>query len=119
MKAISAFILLLLTASPAMASGGGEIAYLLNFVGKSDCTFIRNGKEYNADKAAEHLAYKYSRVKSRIPDADVFINRIASASSITKTPYEVQCGNERKQTREWLNEALEAFRKSHQQPLTE
>lgn len=99
-----------------IASANSEIDYLLSFVGKSDCTFIRSGKEYSAAKAAEHLEYKYSRVKSRIPDADTFIDRIASASSITNKPYQVQCRGKSIQARKWLNEALDVFRKTRQQP---
>ena len=36
-----------------------EIDHLLDFVAASSCTFVRNGTEYPADKAREHLASKY------------------------------------------------------------
>ncbi|WP_136799742.1 MULTISPECIES: DUF5329 family protein [Desulfosediminicola] len=87
-----------------------EIDYLLNYISESGCTFIRNGKEYPSTKAAEHLQYKYGKVKNRIPDADTFIAKIASASSITRKQYEVQCGDERLPSGKWLKDALESFR---------
>lgn len=102
-----------------MASTTGEIEYLLRFVAESGCTFIRNGREYSAEKAAEHLEHKYSRVKSRIPDADTFIQRIASASSISKKPYQVQCRENRVQAGKWLEDALESFRLENRRSSTD
>ena len=114
MKVFLLSLLFLATTTTNLAASGNrvneEIDYLLNYISESGCTFIRNGKEYTSAKAAEHLEYKYSRVKSRIPDANVFIDKIASASSITKQQYEVQCGDERLPSGKWLNDALQDFR---------
>jgi len=98
--------------SSVNAAENSEIKYLLFFISKSDCTFIRNGKEYTAVKASEHLEYKYNHVKSRIKTADQFIDKIASKSSISKKPYEVRCGDTQFKAEQWLAEALSTHRKS-------
>lgn len=112
MKNIFKFLLLsvLLSVGYADADEKKEIDFLLSFITASDCTFIRNGKEYKSQEASEHLEYKYNHVKSRIKTADDFINRIASKSSISKKPYEVQCGDKRLKSGPWLTEALRSHR---------
>jgi hypothetical protein len=96
----------------AMANEQDDIAYLLSFVAESDCIFIRNGKEHQASKASEHLAMKYDHVKKRIKTAEVFINKIASKSSISRKPYTVRCGEDTPPfpVQQWLTEALAAHR---------
>jgi len=101
-----------LLVSSVNAAENSEIGYLLSFISSSDCTFIRNGKEYTAVKASEHLEYKYNHVKSRIKTADQFIDKIASKSSISKKPYEVRCGDTQFKTEQWLVDALNTHRKS-------
>lgn len=102
---------LIFVTSTCHANDSEEISYLLNFIGESGCTFIRNGKEYPSLKAREHLTYKYNHVKSRIKTADLFIDKIASKSSISKKPYEVRCNSGRIMAGEWLQNALQIYRK--------
>lgn len=104
-------LLLLLVTRAGIAVSNDEIGYLLSFVADSNCTFIRNGKNYSGVKAAEHLEYKYSRFKTRITTAELFVEKIASKSSFSNKPYEVQCDTTIKSTHQWLFEALDAFRK--------
>lgn len=87
-----------------------EIKYLLEFVNSSGCTFIRNGKEYPSDKASEHLEFKYSKVKKRVKTTEVFIEKIASKSSMTGRKYRVSCSGNDLDAEEWLKAALKSYR---------
>jgi hypothetical protein len=71
-----------------------EVAQLLEFVARSGCEFNRNGSWYEAGKAREHLQEKYAYLNKRgqIPDAEAFIDRAASKSSISGRAYQVRCG---------------------------
>lgn len=102
--------LTIIFANTTISLANTEIDYLLSFVASSDCVFIRNGKEYQPQKAAEHLEYKYSHVRSRIKNAEMFIEKIASQSSFSKKLYEVQCGGVRLKTGHWLKKALASYR---------
>jgi len=42
---------------------------------------VRNGKEYTAGRAAEHLRMKYDKARNYISSAEDFIDKLASASS--------------------------------------
>lgn len=99
---------------PAMASADvatTEIEYLVNTIGASNCTFIRNGKRHSAEDAEEHLRMKYRRGKRYAPTAEKFIERLASASSWSKKPYFIECaGEEAVPTGEWLMAHLDEYR---------
>lgn len=97
-------------ASPAFAQSADEIAYLLSFISNSKCTFIRNGKEYKPQKAAEHLEMKYNHVKKRVNSAETFIEKIASKSSMSKKAYTVRCGEDEIFSKRWLTDALRQHR---------
>ena len=90
----------------AMADTGEDINYLLDYVAESGCTFIRNGIRHEPDVAAEHLRLKYEQDRAHINSAEDFIDRLASASSLSGQPYVVTCGGEAKTSRDWLQEAL-------------
>lgn len=95
----------------AAAAEDSEVTYLLSWVAESDCLFVRNGDEHPSAEAAEHLAMKYRRVRRWIDDADEFIDRIASGSSISGRPYLVRCPDTAEQpSRDWLTEALQQHR---------
>ena len=51
----------------------GQIAYLLDFIRASPCTFIRNGAVYRGPAAADHIAQKYNYYKDEIHSAEDFI----------------------------------------------
>jgi hypothetical protein len=87
-----------------------EIAYLLNFVATSGCTFIRNGDEHDAADAADHLRLKYKRGKSYAGSAEQFIDRLATESSWTGKPYTVTCDGGSQTSAEWLYGALAQYR---------
>ncbi len=88
-----------------------EIDYLLSSIGGSNCTFIRNGKRYNSQDAEAHLRMKYRHGKSHASSSESFISRLASASSVSKKPYYIQCdGKERVPSGDWLRQRLDEYR---------
>ncbi len=96
----------LVTADQATA----EVEYLLTALGQSDCTFIRNGKEYSAMEAESHLRMKYERGRKYADSADQFIDRLASKSSWSGKPYYIQCpGEDQQQTSAWLTQRLAQY----------
>jgi len=74
---------------------------------------VRNGEEHPAVEASEHLAMKYRRVRRWIDDADEFIERIASGSSISGRPYLVRCpGQPEQPSGTWLGQELTQHREA-------
>ncbi len=114
-------LLVVAIGSGAMASAeDAEVAYLLDWVAASNCTFIRNGDAHQAGEASEHLAMKYRRVRRWIDSADEFIDRIASGSSLSGRDYLVQCPDIAEQTsRAWLTQALVEYRDQTGDPDTQ
>jgi len=106
------FLALFFPGDFVIAAENYEIEYLLSFVGGSDCIFIRNGGEYQAKEAREHLEMKYNHVKRHIKTAEDFIDKIASKSSLSGRKYEVRCDGVKLQTSQWLREALSSYRVS-------
>jgi len=96
----------------ATAAEDKEIVFLLSSIADSDCIFIRNGDEHQAKAASEHLEMKYNHVKGRIKSAEDFIDKIASKSSFSGRPYEVQCNSVKLSTKQWLEETLATHRAS-------
>jgi hypothetical protein len=97
-------------ASPATQR---EVSQLLDFVGKSDCQFNRNGKWYDAAKARDHLQEKYDYLNRRgqIPSTEAFIERAASQSSMSGKAYQVRCGNgSSMSSASWLSTELKRLR---------
>jgi hypothetical protein len=100
--------------APANDFVQAEIAHLLEFVDSSDCTFIRNGREYNSHDAVEHIRRKYEYVRSRydVDSAEKFIALSATRSSISTKPYHIQCpGEERISSEQWLLRELSYYRR--------
>jgi hypothetical protein len=88
-----------------------EIDHLLTAVGESGCVFIRNGAHHNAEKAEEHLRMKYDRGRRYATSAEMFIDRLASKSSITRKLYMMECPDvEAEPAGEWFMRRLEEFR---------
>ena len=52
--------------------------------------FIRNGTEYDGAKAADHLRTKRNYAGKRITTAEQFIDKLATASSMTGKPYTIR-----------------------------
>lgn len=88
-----------------------EIDYLLTTMGSSDCTFIRNGKKYDAEDAEAHLRMKYKRGRRYASTTEKFIEKLASQSSMSKKPYFIACeGAERIESGAWLTQLLIEYR---------
>jgi hypothetical protein len=95
----------------AAARPAEEIAHLLDFVGMSPCSFIRNGVSHPAKEAKAHLERKYAGVRDRIKTAEDFIDHVASHSSTSGEPYLVRCRpGETRQSAEWFRSELRRLR---------
>jgi cytochrome c556 len=84
----------LLCSTPALALPPQEearVQALLSALEKrSDVTFIRNGERHNATEAVAHLKLKLSRTRNRLDNAEQFVDKVASSSSISGEPYYIQ-----------------------------
>jgi Family of unknown function (DUF5329) len=89
------------------------IAYLLAFVAKSDCAFIRNGQSYTDKQASNHMQEKGRYFKDQIVTPEDFIRLAATKSLQTGQPYMVRT-KDGKDLRcdEWLKEVLKEYRKT-------
>lgn len=111
-------IVLTLALSPSIADDhvdetvSAEIDYILDTVEASDCTFIRNGKEHEADSARSHLELKRRRGKKYFETAEEFIDRLASSSSWSGKPYHIRCGEEQVLAKDWFMNVLQDYRAS-------
>jgi len=89
------------------------IQYLLDFVVKSDCTFIRNDKEHTSQEAADHMRNKYEYFKEDIKTPEDFIRFAASKSMMSGKPYMVRTKEGKIiLCQKWLTEALSKYRKA-------
>ena len=97
-----------------------KIQYLLREVGKLEGAFIRNGKEHTPAQASSHLEMKLERAMNGwfAPDrekwtADMFIEKIASKSSLSGANYKVRLKDGRiVDAGNWLRKKLKQFKKS-------
>jgi len=87
-----------------------EIRYLIQYIGNSDCIFIRNGKDHDAVEAMKHLQKKYDYLKRQIRATEDFINTVASRSSMTGEPYRVRCSGREILSAEWFTRELIRYR---------
>lgn len=88
-----------------------SIKYLLDYVAKSDVTFIRNGQTHTPQEAVDHIKAKYDNFKSEIKTPEDFIRLSASKSLLTGEAYRVR-STDGKEMRldEWLTAALKEHR---------
>lgn len=101
------------TALPAVGADRDwqvEVAHLLDYIARSNCSFIRNEKIYDAVQARDHISIKYEHVKNRISSAEQFITYAASRSSMTGKKYKVTCGKTTMLSNQWLEEELRNYR---------
>jgi len=88
-----------------------EIEYLLSSIGSSNCTFIRNGNRHSSQDAEAHLRMKYRHGMRYSSSSENFIARLASASSVSKKPYYMECEGEKKiPSGDWLMRRLDEYR---------
>src|SRR5438128_1640762 len=67
-----------------------KVAALINYIRQlPNATFIRNGKDYPSQKAADHLQSKYKKHKKKVKTAQDFIDKLATHSS-SKEPYQIR-----------------------------
>lgn len=112
------FFFALLIALPVFAkdslSEAQKIEALLQAVKVSDVTFIRNGKDYPALEAYEHLQMKLKKAQGSwfAPKKDkwtasLFIEKVASRSSMSGDPYLIRSKDGRTvEAKVWLQEKL-------------
>lgn len=117
MKTLSASgfgLLLLLGHATANANSQAqrETAALLDFVERSGCQFVRNGSEYSAAQARDHLEKKlaYLERKKLLNSTENFIELAASKSSMSGKPYEIRCPTGAQPAGEWLKAELRRMR---------
>ncbi len=87
-----------------------QIAYLIDFIRHSPCTFIRNGSDYDGAAAADHIQQKYDYLGGRINSVEDFITYAATKSSFSGRPYLVRCADGQEQpAADWLRTELKAY----------
>src|SRR2546421_9728734 len=86
------FLLLVPSVLPARdARQQQRIDYLIqSFSSLKGAVFIRNGTEYDAQAAREHLQQKLNYAGERIKTAEQFIKYCASESSMSHKPYQIR-----------------------------
>ena len=68
-----------------------KINHLIKYVhGLDGATFIRNGSDYPAKAAADHLQMKREKAGSRVKTARQFIDVLASESSMSGKAYQIK-----------------------------
>lgn len=68
-----------------------KIDYLIAAIEALDgATFIRNGSEYSAAKAADHLRLKLRKAGDRIQTAEQFIDELGAKSSMSGEKYQIR-----------------------------
>jgi hypothetical protein len=91
---IAALLLFTLLTLPAFGQQDVEqqkISYLIDSVATlQGATFIRNGTEYDATRAADHMRLKLRFAGSRVKTAEDFITYCGTASSMSGTKYTIR-----------------------------
>lgn len=88
-----------------------EVKHLLSFVKDSDCIINRNGSNYPAEKAIEHIEKKYDYFRDEIKNTEDFIKYSATKSTMSGDYYTVSCqGKKTIRTQDWLLLELEKYR---------
>lgn len=103
----------LATAAPLPPPARAEVDALLARLQSSGCEFNRNGSWYAGADAKAHLLKKldYLEGKDLVKTAEQFIERGASASSMSGKPYLVRCaGKAPVESAKWLTAELQALR---------
>ena len=87
------------------------VQYLLDFVAKSDLSFIRNGQTYTPKEAAAHMKTKYDYFKWMIKTPEDFIRLAGSKSLLSGRPYLVKTKDGKEiETADWLGKILNDYR---------
>jgi hypothetical protein len=88
-----------------------KIEYLIGSVAAlSNAVFVRNGSEYGAAAAADHLRTKLRAAGGHVVTADDFIRLCATRSSLSGEAYQIRYGDGRVVSSEaFLRERLAAW----------
>ena len=93
-KALGIFFLVAFVVMPAFAQQDIEqrkIEYLINAIADlHGALFIRNGGEYDAQRAADHLRVKLRYASGRVKTAEDFIVYCATGSSMSGGAYQIK-----------------------------
>ena len=77
---------------------------------ESGATFIRNGKEYDAERTVSHLKQKLFLAGARVRTASDFVRGVATHSEASGRPYLLRLpGGEVRPLGDWLLEKLAAI----------
>jgi len=88
-----------------------SIKFLLDYVAKSDATFIRNEQKHTPQEAANHIKAKYEHFKKEIKTPEDFIRLSASKSLLTGQAYLVRTADGKEMRLDaWLTDALKKHR---------
>jgi uncharacterized short protein YbdD (DUF466 family) len=96
MKKIPLLLLMLLSliSGYAYAQDSSEVAKIRYLIGSVEAlqgvTFLRNGGEYDARKAADHLRLKLKTAGNRVKTAEDFIRLCGSKSSVSGEAYRMR-----------------------------
>jgi len=112
LAALAAGFLPLAAVATPDAKAQAEIDHLLAFVASSPCRFVRGGVEAGGPEARDHLARKLEVARPFLSTADQFVDRVASASSLTGEPYRVRCEDRETTSRAWLADELARARRA-------
>jgi len=87
-------VLLSLMGGYAYAQNSSEAAKIRYLIGSVEAlqgaTFLRNGGEYDAKKAADHLRLKLKMAGDRVKTAEDFIRLCGSKSSVSDEAYRMR-----------------------------
>jgi hypothetical protein len=100
-------------AATPSANTQAEIAHLLSYLEISRCEFYRNGAWHDSSEARAHLEKKrnYLMNRAQIGSAEDFIEKAATASSVSGEKYQVRCRpGPAVPSGEWLRAELQRFR---------
>jgi Family of unknown function (DUF5329) len=88
-----------------------RIDYLIDSLGAlKGAVFIRNGKEYDAPAARDHLRSKLNFAGDRVKTAEQFIKYCATESSMSHQPYKIRFADgAEKETAVYLADKLKEF----------
>jgi hypothetical protein len=100
-------------ATPLPPAARAEVDALMARLQASGCEFNRNGSWYGGAEAKAHLLNKldYLEGKGLVQSTEQFIERGATGSSMSGTPYQVRCpGRPVQPSAQWLTAELHALR---------
>ena len=94
-------------------SEADKIAKLITHIREmKDTQFVRNGKAYDGNAAADHIQAKYDRVNDQIKTAREFIEKCASKSERSGDAYKIRFKDGTERTASgYLNSQLDAIEK--------